>query len=138
MAVYLPVLLRTFGGLDASRITAALQNYRLPGSLPPMRILNRAKKLLTNSEVLAMVSDSTSAMDSKTRSRIHRFCAGSVDPQKCALLRRELARLGLTEFETVNLINIMPKGLVHLQNIVEEMVGRLTDKQMAEILGLLH
>lgn len=105
-----------------------------------MKILNRAKKLLTNSEALAMVSDSATltAVDSKVRSKMRSFCANAVDVQKCVLLRNELAKFGLTEFEIVNLINVMPKGLVHLQNIIEEMVDRLTEEQMTEILELFQ
>lgn len=101
-----------------------------------MKILNKAKKLLTNSEALAMVSDDA-AVDSKVLSSMRSFCSGSADPRRCIVLRRELAKFGLTEFEVVNLINVMPKGLVHLQNIIEEMVDRLTEDQMAEILRLL-
>lgn len=105
-----------------------------------MKILNRAKKLLTNSEALAMISGDTEpvVMDCKVRSRICSFCAGSVSLEKCVFLRKELAKFKLTEFEIVNLINVMPKGLVHLQNIIEEMADRLTEVQMAEILELLQ
>lgn len=100
-----------------------------------MKILTRNKKLLTNGEFLEIISESTTKL-TRTKAKLVDFCSNSLDSQKCTLLREKLRDYGLTEFEAVNLINLKPKGLVHLQIGIEEMVDRLSEVQMNEILLL--
>lgn len=98
-----------------------------------MKVLDKTKKLLTNGEFNSICKN---AISFKAKNKISKFCADSIDAEKSSILRSELSKFGLKEFEIVNLINIKPKGLVHLQIVIEEMSERLSEDQMKSILSL--
>lgn len=100
-----------------------------------MQILKKTKKLLTNGEFLDILLESMPS-SGKVRAKLTNFCCNSLNSDKSDKLKTELAKFGLKEFEIVNLINIRPKGLVHLQIIIEEMSERLSEDQMNKILTL--
>lgn len=100
-----------------------------------MIIRNRAKALLTKGDVKIMVENSKNCPQ-KMKSKILNHCTGCYDKDRSDTLRIELSKYGLTEFEIINMIDTKPNGLVHLQNIIEEMLERLTEDQMQEIVNL--
>lgn len=99
-----------------------------------MKILNKKKILLTNAEALKFLPEDISA-NIKAKFSLLQNSDSSLD--KIENIKNSLKKYDLTEFEIVNLINIRPKGLVNLQNIIEEMVDRLTETQMLEIIDIL-
>lgn len=99
-----------------------------------MKVLVKTKKLLTNGEFLDIFTKSTTLDDNKRK--VLNFCANALDTEKSQFLRSELSKFDLKEFEIINLINIKPKSLVHLQIVIEEMSERLNEAQMNEILNL--
>lgn len=100
-----------------------------------MKVLSKCKKLLTNGEFLDILNQSN-IPSSKAKSKLINFCAESLNTEQCQFLRMKLAEFDLFEFEIVNLINIKPKGLIHLQLVIEEMSERFTEEQMNQILSL--
>ena len=99
-----------------------------------MKVLIKTKKLLTNGQFLDIFIKSNS--DAKNKDKILNFCSNSFDSEKSQLLKSELLKFDLKEFEIINLINIRPKSLIHLQLVIEEMSERLSEEQMNEILNL--
>lgn len=100
-----------------------------------MIVRNRTKALLSKGDVKSILEDSKNCHH-KMKAKIMNHCAGCYDKEESDLLRKKLSKYGLTEFEIVNMIDTKPNGLVHLQNIIEEMTERLTEDQMQEIVDI--
>lgn len=97
-----------------------------------MIVKKLVKELLTKSEVKELMQSSTQ----KIRHKTMKFCSDTYTKEQVCYLKNELRKFGLKEFEIVNLIDLKPTGLVHLDIVIEEMSERFDDKGMQSILEL--
>ncbi|KAM0681060.1 hypothetical protein GINT2_000843 [Glugoides intestinalis] len=97
-----------------------------------MIITKRVKKLLTKGEAIELSQHCLQ----KVKSMLLNFCSGCYTKEQILKLREELAVFGLMEFEIVNLIDIKPTGLIHLQLVIEEMAERLDEEKMEKIIEI--
>lgn len=95
----------------------------------------RVKKLLTKEEVREL-SEQVSTIQIQMKKKIAQFCASTYTAEQAIFIRKELAKLGLKEFEVINLIDTKPKELVYLHNVIEKVTERLDECQMQDILEL--
>lgn len=95
---------------------------------------NKTPVMLTNAEAFQMIPEDT---PEEIKSVFFKSSNALCNIDKINQLKINLSKFKLSEFEIVSLINIMPVGLVHLQNIIEDMVDRLTENEMQEILDLM-
>ncbi|KAI4291117.1 hypothetical protein PAPHI01_0391 [Pancytospora philotis] len=88
-----------------------------------MKVHKRVVRLVSDAEAMQMMGKE-----------------GSVSEATIAGISNAVVRLkelGLTEFEAYNIVNVRPANLACLQVIVEEMVDRLSEEQMAEVLEIV-
>ncbi len=100
-----------------------------------MHVRKSVKKLLTKGETVEMM-EHVSKISPKVKTRILKFCSGSFSMEKIDKIKSKLSAFGLKDFEIINLIDIKPTGLVHLQTIIEEMAERFDDEHMEGILNV--
>lgn len=100
-----------------------------------MLVRKKVERLLTKGEVKELM-EAVSPIAPKIRNRVVQHCANAYTSEQVGTIKKELDKFGLKEFEVVNLIDTKPTGLVHLQNIIEELTERFTEEQMLEILDI--
>jgi len=100
-----------------------------------MHVRKRLERLMTKGETKELF-ETLPAVVPKIRTRMMQFCSGAYSSEQARAIRNQLERFELKEFELVNLIDTKPTGLVHLQNIIEELTERFDEKQMDEILDV--
>lgn len=100
-----------------------------------MLVRKSVKQLLTKEEAKDLL-EKAPGVPQRLRHRVAQFCSGPYSKEQARAMKAELLGLGLREFEAVNLVDTRPSGLVHMQNIIEEMAERLDEGQMRAILGM--
>lgn len=92
-----------------------------------MRILKKNVKFLTNVEALKMIKDS------ETLEPLKDYSIDEIEFKKT-----KLKELGLYEFEIIQLINLIPKQILHLQLVIEEMEERFDEDTLEKILKIFE
>lgn len=117
---------------DISSLQQSSFKYSRFCFLYPMLVTKRVKKLLTKGEAIEISQNCTQ----KVKSMLLNFCSGSYTKEQASTLREALAGFGLMDFEIVNLIDMKPTGLIHLQLVIEEMAERFDEEKMQKIIEL--
>lgn len=102
-----------------------------------MQVKIPVEKLLTKSEAKQLLEKAPN-ISQKIKNRILNFCSNCFPIDRIELIKNQLLLFGLKEFEIINIIDTKPTGLVHLQNIIEEMTERLDEDQMESILNTIN
>lgn len=95
-----------------------------------MKILKKNVQFLTNVEALSLIEDGGN----------FELCKENpvYDLNEIELKKRKLKDLGLYEFEIIQLINLIPKQILHLQLVIEEMEERFDEDTLGKILKIFE
>lgn len=99
-------------------------------NFPIMKALRKSIKYLTNIEAMKMVDD----YQNKDFELLLKY--SDKDYQNLEEKKSKLKEYGLYEFEIIQLFNFIPKQILHLQLVIEEMEERFDEEKLEKILQI--
>jgi hypothetical protein len=95
-----------------------------------MKALRKSIKYLTNIEAMKMVNN----FQNKDFELLLKY--SDKDYQNLEEKKSKLKEYGLYEFEIIQLFNFIPKQILHLQLVIEEMEERFDEEKLEKILQI--
>ncbi|ADM11557.1 uncharacterized protein Eint_051100 [Encephalitozoon intestinalis ATCC 50506] len=104
-----------------------------------MKITGRIR-LLSKIDALDIIDNSMESHPGQTEflEKVRLFCTFSMTRDKAGKVREALMNMGLTEFESIQLIDLNPRSIVCLQLVIEDMEERFSEGDLFKILGLFE
>ncbi|CAD26626.1 DNA-DIRECTED RNA POLYMERASE II 16kDa POLYPEPTIDE [Encephalitozoon cuniculi GB-M1] len=104
-----------------------------------MKIKSRPK-LLAKVDALDIINRNLESHSDQMEllEKVQLYCKSSMSRDDAARTKQILIDMGLTEFESIQLLDFSPKSIVCLQLVVEDMEERFTDEDLFRILNLFN
>ncbi|KAF9764507.1 hypothetical protein NGRA_0504 [Nosema granulosis] len=98
-----------------------------------MKIIKKNVQFLTNTEAKNLLEKLGDLDES-----VMRYCTNDMAYDKIEIKKAELKEIGLYEFEIIQLLNLLPKQILDLQLVIEEMEERFDEFSLDKILNIFQ